>query len=94
LNEVLILLLKTKRRKIYNSGDLIRKVNIIFTKHAKDQIKERGISEDEVINAIKFPEQTRKVGDVYYVQKQTVSGKIEVIYVRESYIKVITLYPI
>lgn len=67
-------------------------MNIIFTRHAKVQIKERGISEDEVINAVKFPQKTRKIEGVYYVQKKTPNGTIEVVYTRENYIKVITIY--
>lgn len=67
-------------------------MNIIFTKHAKVQIKERGISEDEVINAIKFPEKTQKIDNIYYAQKKTQQGIIEVVYERENYIKVITSY--
>ena len=31
-------------------------MEIKFTKHAEEQMKERGISEDEVINTIKYPE--------------------------------------
>ena len=69
-------------------------MNVVFTKHAKEQMEERNISEDDVINAIKFPKKIRKTERAYYVQRQTVSGKIEVVYVRENYIKVITVYPL
>ena len=69
-------------------------MKIVFTEHAKEQMKERGISEDDVINAIKFSKKTRKTRDAYYTQNQTISGKIEVVYVREKYIKVITVYPL
>ncbi|MEX2017507.1 MAG: DUF4258 domain-containing protein [Candidatus Pacearchaeota archaeon] len=69
-------------------------MEIVFTKHAREQMEERGISEDDVINAIKFPKKTRKTKHAYYVQSQTISGKIEVVYVKENYIKVITLYPL
>ena len=69
-------------------------MEIVFTKHAKEQMKERGISEDDVINAIKFSKKTKKTRDAYYAQYQTISGKIEVVYVREKYIKIITLYPL
>lgn len=79
--------LENSQRKIYNATCFSEEVNIVFTRHAKEQMKERGISEDEVINTIKFPEQIRKVSGAYYVQKQTISGKIEVVYVRENYIK-------
>ena len=69
-------------------------MNIIFTKHAKERMEKRGISEDEVINTIKFPEKTRKMGNIYYVQKKITSGTIEVVFEKEKYIKVITLYPL
>lgn len=69
-------------------------MNIVFTKHEREQMKERGISEDEVINAVKLPEITRKIEEVYYVRKRTPSGMIEVVYQKENYIKVITVYPL
>ena len=47
---------------------------------------------DEVINTIKFPEKTRKIGNIYYSQKKTQQGTIEVVYKKENYIKVITSY--
>ena len=46
-------------------------MNIQFTRHAREQMKERGISEDEVINTIKYPEKTDKIHNKYYVQKKT-----------------------
>ena len=67
-------------------------VEIIFTKHVKVQMKERGISEDEITNTIKFSEKTRKIGNIYYAQKKTTSGTIEVVFEKENYIKVITSY--
>ncbi len=81
-------------RKIYNTSYPNEIVNIIFTKHVKEQMKERGISEDEVINTIKYPEKTQKIDDVYYAQKRTIQGIIEVVYIKENYIKVITVYPL
>ncbi len=69
-------------------------MNIQFTRHSKDQMKERGISEDEVTNTIKYPEKIEKANNRYYVQKKTTNNKIEVVYVIENYIKVITVYPI
>ena len=67
-------------------------MDIVFTKHAKVQMKERGISEDEVITTVKLPEKTRKIGGIYYCQKRTISGVIEVVFEKEKYIKVITSY--
>jgi len=69
-------------------------MHIEFTKHAIDRMKKRNISEDEVINIIKFPEKTSKVDDVYYVQKHLDRFMLKVVYIKESYIKVLTLHPI
>ncbi len=69
-------------------------MNIIFAKHAEEQMKERGISKDEVINTIKYPEKTIKSSDRYYARKKVSMGIIEVVYIREKYIKVITVYPL
>ncbi len=80
------------QRKIYNKFKLNLLVNIVFTKHAKEQMTERNISEDEAINTIKYPEVTQKINNIYYAQKKTIQGTIEVVYIKESYIKVITLY--
>ena len=44
-------------------------MNIVFTKHAREQMEERNISEDEVISTVKYPEKTEKVDDMYYTQK-------------------------
>ena len=68
-------------------------MHIEFTQHAKDRMKKRNISEDEVINTIKYPERTEKVGDVYYAQKHLGRLLLKVVYIRENYIKVITLHP-
>ena len=57
-------------------------------------MRERGISEDELINTIKYPELTQKIDNVYYAQKKTIQETIEVVYVKENYIKVITLYSV
>ena len=69
-------------------------MHIEFTKHAKEQMKERNISEDEVIETIKSSGKTQKIDDVYYARKNIGRAVIEVVYVRENYIKVITVYPI
>lgn len=69
-------------------------MNITITKHAKEQMKERGISEDEVMNTLKYPENTEKIDDLYYAQKKTNQGVIEVVYEKQNYIRVITVYPL
>lgn len=67
-------------------------MEIIFTKHAKEMMKKRKISEDEVIQTIKHPEKLTKIGGFYYSQKNIISANIEVVYEMIKYIKVITLY--
>ncbi len=69
-------------------------MNIVFTKHTRDRMKKRNISEDEVINTIKYPEKTEKVDDVYYVYKKLDRFTLKVVYIRENYIKVITIHPL
>ena len=69
-------------------------MKIVLTQHVKEQMEERGISEDEVINTVKYPENTRKIDELYYAKKKTSQGTIEVVYEKQSYIKVITVYPL
>lgn len=51
-------------------------MNIVLTQHVKEQMKERGISEDDVINAVKCPEKMQKIDELYYVQKRNKFIKI------------------
>ncbi|MEK6792419.1 MAG: DUF4258 domain-containing protein [Nanoarchaeota archaeon] len=67
-------------------------MHIEFTKHALDRMKKRNISEDEVINTIKFSEKTEKIDDVYYAQKHLGRFILKVVYIRENYIKVLTVH--
>lgn len=69
-------------------------MKIVLTGHVKEQMNERGISEDDVTNAVKYPEMTKKIEGIYYVQKRTIQGTIEVVYEKQNYIKVITVYPV
>jgi len=69
-------------------------MHIEFTKHARDRMKKRNISEEEVINTIKFPEKTEKDGNIYHVQKHLDRFVLKVIYIRENYIKVLSLHPL
>ena len=67
-------------------------MNIVFTLHTKSRLKKRKITEDEVRRAIKSPDKLTKIVDKYYAQKNIGRGNIEVVYVRENYIKVVTVY--
>ena len=63
-------------------------MKIVFTEHAENRIKKRRISEDEIINTIKYPEKTWKKERKYYVQKDIGRGRIEVVYEIDKYIKI------
>lgn len=63
-----------------------------FTLHAKEQIKERKLKVEEVINAIKNPDKTEYEYGKYYSQKDIGRGIIEVVYKKDKYINIITVY--
>ena len=67
-------------------------MNVVFTEHLKERLRKRKISEDEVIQTIKSPERLTKEEDKYYAKKNIGRGIIEVVYERENYIKVVTVY--
>ena len=67
-------------------------MKINFTEHAKDRIKKRHISKDEIINAIKYPDKTIKKKRKNIIKKNIGRANIEVVYERNKYIKVITVY--
>lgn len=67
-------------------------MKIIFTEHAKNRIKKRKITEDEVINTIKYPKKIEKKKQKYYAEKDIGRGRVEVVYEKDKYINVITVY--
>ena len=68
-------------------------MEILFTKHAEFRIEKRGILKHEVLDAIKYPDNTNKRHEKYYVQKRLDRGTIEVCYEKtEKYINIITVY--
>jgi len=67
-------------------------MHIEFTLHAKERLRKRKISEEEVIRAVISPDKLVKEFEQYYARKNIGRGNIEVVYVRESYIKVLTVY--
>ena len=67
-------------------------MNIIYTLHAEEQIKERKLIKLWVEEAIQWPDTTQHVGNKYHIIKK-IDGKIlKVVYVKEKHIKVITTY--
>ncbi len=67
-------------------------MDVVLSDHLKDRIRRRNITEDEVENTIKYPEKIRKIGDKHFASKNIGRGTIEVLYEKQNYIKVITVY--
>ena len=67
-------------------------MDIIFTLHVKNRIKKRKIRDEEIFDAINNPDKISQEYGKYYVQKDIGRGKIEVVYEKDKYINVITVY--
>jgi len=68
-------------------------MDIIFTLHSKKQIKKRNLTEQEIMESIKYPDKTIKKYNKYYFQKNVGRGTIEIVCEKtENNIKVITVY--
>jgi len=66
---------------------------VIFTFHAELRIRKRNLSKEEVLEAIKFPDEIIKKQGKYYYQKRLNRGIIEVVVERtEKNINIITIY--
>jgi len=67
-------------------------MKIEFTDHIRNRLKKRKIKEKEIIDAINNPDNEYKSEGKFYAQKDLGRGKIEVVYQRDKYIKLITVY--
>jgi len=67
-------------------------VEIRYTLHAEEQIKERKFEKVWVEETIKFPDKTKHFGKRYYVQKKLNGIILKVVYIKQKYIKVITTH--
>ena len=67
-------------------------MEVRFTKHIKDRMKRRQISEEEIINTIKNSNKTSKIGRKFYAQKDIGRANIEVVYEKDKYINIITVH--
>ena len=67
-------------------------MEIIYTLHANEQINERKLSKVWVEETIKSPDEIRHKGHKHYATKKLNGNTLRVVYVKESYIKVITSY--
>ena len=67
-------------------------MQIIFTEHAINRLKKRKITLEEAELAIKNPDKTRKEGGKYIAKKDIGRARIEVVYEKDKYINVLTIY--
>jgi len=67
-------------------------MQIVYTEHAKERLKKRKITPAEVELALKYPDNTISENGKYIVQKNIGRANIEVVYEKDKYIKVITIY--
>ncbi len=67
-------------------------MHIIYTEHAKERLKKRKITQEEIELALKYPDITIKEGEKYIVRKNIGRANIEVVYEKDRYIKVVTIY--
>ncbi len=67
-------------------------MRIIYTLHAEGQIKERKIELVWIEEAINYPDQTKRVGNKFYVIKKLNGKRIKVVFVKEKFIKLVTSY--
>ena len=67
-------------------------MEVIFTNHARYQLKERKVDYIWVEETIKSPDITKKVDNKFYVIRKLNGRTLKVVYVKEKHIKVVTLY--
>lgn len=67
-------------------------MEIIFSFHAQEQIKERKIPIIWAEETIKYPDEIIKENSKYYAIKKLNGKTLKVVYIKERYIKVITLF--
>lgn len=84
-----------KKYLLLNHGEnqMVKWMKAIFTSHAEYRIKKRKLTQQEVLDAIKYPDKTIKKHGKYYYQKKLDRGTIEIVVERaEKNIKIITIY--
>ena len=70
-------------------------MRIVYTKHAVLQMEKRKLEKVWIEETIKYPDKTEREGmKKYYASKKLNGITLEVVYVKESFIKVITAYPL
>jgi len=67
-------------------------MDIIFIEHAKEMLKKRKITKEEVELGIKYLDNLKKEGGKYITEKDIERARIEIVYEKDKYIKIITTY--
>ncbi|MBI4148925.1 DUF4258 domain-containing protein [Candidatus Woesearchaeota archaeon] len=67
-------------------------MDIRYTQHAREQIEERRIHPIWVEETITSPDETKRTGHKFFATKKLNGNALKVVYVKENYIKVITVY--
>ena len=67
-------------------------MEIKYTYHARIQNERRKLNRVWVEEAIKNPDVTKREGNKFYIVKKLNGITIKVIYIKEKYIKVITVF--
>jgi hypothetical protein len=71
------------------------RMEIRYSVHSEEQIKERNLEKIWVEETIRFSDETEREGKNKYYARKAINGiTLEVVYVKENYIKVVTVYPI
>lgn len=65
---------------------------VIDTFHAEYQLKERKIDKQWIEEAIRSPNIIKHIGNKSYAIKKIGSKTLKVVYVKQRYIKIITIY--
>ena len=65
---------------------------VLDTLHAEEKLKERKIPKIWVEEAIKFPHETRCIGNKIYVTRKLNGKTLKVVYAKERNIKIITSF--
>ena len=67
-------------------------MKIVFTLHALDKMSERAVDRVWVEETVLFPDVLKRDSHKYYAIKRIGTNSLKVVYVKESYIKIVTLY--
>ena len=65
---------------------------ILYTRHAEEQIIERKVERVWIEETIKYPHITKRNENKYYVIRKLNGVSLKVVYVKEKYIKIITVF--